>query len=81
MASSLNGDLKMKRTMTAADIKKAVNKTCGTICNENPYYRNASIAKDRAQTALAYLDDSRFEVAPRAASAIRSWAADLANAF
>lgn len=77
----LNGDLKMKRTMTAADIKKVVAKTCGTISKENPYWRNAAIAKDQAQTAVAYVEDARFEVSPRAASAIREWASNRGNAF
>lgn len=70
-----------KRSITATEIKAATLKMCGKIDKSAPYYRNSAIAKDQAQTALAYLTDERYEVSPRAAAAIRTWAAARHNAF
>ncbi|NPE57108.1 hypothetical protein HLB25_21385 [Dickeya dadantii] len=69
------------RQITASEVKKLVENHCGKLDKTDPYWRQARIAKDQAETAIAYTTDKDFTMTPRARNAVINWANDLKSAF
>lgn len=66
-----------KQKLTAGEIQKLVVELHGEINQKEAPWIWKRVAISQANSALAYLEDDRYEITTRSANAIREWAAEL----